>query len=196
MRSINYYYTSVMKQVFLVIFMACMAARVIVFTEVLVFDIPGYEEYNFVTSIVFNLIIIAIAFFLFIGFRFFRTDFTESEVTNVNTLINRKQSIQLSEVDHVVFTKKGVKFYKTEDAKKHDFMVKFRRFGMASPVGIESLEKLIEYKEIPFTKQYTETPGMYKSKVLTIGYAVLIISLLLNSYQVILLAAFLPFNVN
>jgi len=196
MRSIKYYYTSVIKQVFLVIFMACILARIIVFAEVLLFDIPGYEEYNFVSSIIFYLIAIGIVFFFLVGYNFFSTEFTENEVTNVNSILRKRSTLQLSEVDHVVFTKKGAKFYKTAEGKKHDFMVKFRKFGIASPVGIESLEKLIEYKEIPYTKEYTETPGAYKSRVITIGYAILIISLLLNSYQVILLAAYLPFNLN
>ena len=197
MRTIRYYYSSMSQQGFLVIFSLCMLARIIVFAEVQFLNIDGYaDQYNLFASILLYTLIILAALFLLIGFRFFLTEFTEEEVTNVNKIFNKRKSINLSEVDHAVFTNKGIHLYKAgNEGKKGDFIIKFRKFGIASPVGVESFEKLLQYKEIPFTKEYETFPGLHKSKIIMIGYIILCLSLLVNSSQAIYLAIMLPFKI-
>lgn len=197
MRTIRYYYSSMSKQVFLVIFSLCMLARIIVFAEVQFLNIDGYaDQYNLFASMFLYAVIILGAIFFLIGFRFFHTEFTEEEVTNVNKIFNKRTTIKLSEVDHAVFTKKGINLYKAvNNGKKGDFVIKFRKFGVASPVGVESFEKLLQYKEIPFTKEYDQFPGLHKSKIIMIGYIILCLSLLVNSSQAIYLAIMLPFKI-
>jgi len=196
MRTIRYYYSSMAKQFFLLTLIFSMLVRMALFFEVTYLDIGGYgDAYNVAASMVMYIGFIAVCAFLFIAFRFFHTEFTEHEVTNVNRLLRRKKSISLDEITYAVFDKGGILLYREKGTKKPDFVIKFYRFGVASPVGVESFEKLIKYKNIPYEKNYTEQLGFTKfSKFCSMGYIVLILCLLFNALQILLVVLAILFE--
>ena len=189
MRAIRYYYSSMSKQFFLLMLIASMLVRMALMFVVTNRDIGGYgEAYNVTASMIMYIAFIAGCAFLFIAYRFFHTEFTENEVTNVNRIFRRRKSISLDEITYVNFDKGGILLYREKGTRKPDFLIKFYKFGVASPVGIESFEKLCQYKNIPYDKNYTWLPGQSKfSKLFGIGYIVLIICLGINALQYLMI---------
>lgn len=189
MRTIRYYYSSMAKQFFLLILIASMLVRMALMFVVTTKNIGGYgEAYNVGASMVLYLAFIAGCIFLFVAYRFFHTEFTEHEVTNVNRLLRKRHTINLNEITYADFDKGGILLYKEKGTKKPDFLIKFYKFGVASPVGIESFEKLCQYKGIEYDKHYTYLPGQGKfSKLCSIGYIVLIVCLGINALQYLMI---------
>ena len=188
MRTIRYYYSSMAKQFFLMVLVISMLVRMALMFVVTTKNIGGYgDAYNVGASMVLYLAFIAGCAFLFIAYRFFHTEFTEHEVTNVNRLLRKRTSINLNEISYVNFDKGGILLYREKGSRKPDFLIKFYKFGVASPVGIESFEKLCQYKGIAYDKNYTFLPGQSRlSKLCSIGYIALIICLGINALQYLL----------
>ena len=188
MRTIRYYYSSMAKQFFLMILVVSMLVRMALMFVITTKNIGGYgDAYNVGASMVLYLGFIAVCAFLFVAYRFFHTEFTEHEVTNVNRLLKKRKSISMDEITYAVFDKGGILLYRTKGSRKPDFLIKFYKFGVASPVGIESFEKLCQYKGIEYTKNYTYLPGQGKfDKLFSIGYIVLIVCLGINALQYLL----------
>ncbi len=185
MRTIRYYYSSMAKQFFLMILVVSMLVRMALMFVVTTKNIGGYgDAYNVGASMVMYLAFIAGCAFLFIAYRFFHTEFTEHEVTNVNRLLRKRTSISLDEITYANFDKGGILLYREKGSKKADFLIKFYKFGVASPVGVESFEKLCQYKGIEYDKNFTYLPGQGKfAKLCSIGYVALIICLGINALQ-------------
>jgi len=185
MRTIRYYYSSMAKQFFLLILIVSMLVRMALMFVVTAKDIGGYgNAYNVGASMAMYLAFIVACAFLFIAYRFFYTEFTEHEVTNVNRILRRRKSISLNEITYVNFDKGGILLYRNKGSRKPDFLIKFYKFGVASPVGIESFEKLCQYKGIEYEKNYNYLPGQSRlSKLCSIGYIALIICLGVNALQ-------------
>lgn len=185
MRTIRYYYSSMAKQFFLLILIVSMLVRMALMFVVTAKNIGGYgEAYNVGASMVLYIAFILGCIFLFIAYRFFHTEFTEHEVTNVNRLLKKRTSISLNEITYVNFDKGGILLYREQGTKKPDFLIKFYKFGVASPVGIESFEKLCQYKGISYDKNYDYLPGQGRfAKLCSIGYIALIICLGINALQ-------------
>ena len=188
MRTIRYYYSSMAKQFFLLILVVSMLVRMALMFVVTSKNIGGYgDAYNVGASMVLYLAFIFACAFLFVAYRFFYTEFTEHEVTNVNRLLRKRKSISLNEITYANFDRGGILLYREKGAKKPDFLIKFYKFGVASPVGIESFEKLCQYKGIEYDKSYNYLPGQGRfSKLCSIGYIALIICLGINALQYLL----------
>jgi len=188
MRTIRYYYSSMAKQFFLIILVLSMLVRMALMFVITTKNIGGYgDAYNVGASMVMYLGFIAGCAFFFIAYRFFHTEFTEHEVTNVNSLLRKRKSISLDEITYVNFDRGGILLYREKGSKKPDFLIKFYKFGVASPVGVESFEKLCQYKGIEYDKNFTYLPGQGKfSKLCSIGYIALIICLGINALQYLL----------
>ncbi len=188
MRTIRYYYSSMAKQFFLIILVLSMLVRMALMFVITTKNIGGYgDAYNVGASMVMYLGFIAGCAFFFIAYRFFHTEFTEHEVTNVNSLLRKRKSISLDEITYVNFDRGGILLYREKGSKKPDFLIKFYKFGVASPVGVESFEKLCQYKGIEYDKNFTYLPGQGKfSKLCSIGYVALIICLGINALQYLL----------
>ena len=176
------------KQFFLMILVVSMLVRMALMFVVTSKNIGGYgDAYNVGASMVLYLGFIAVCAFLFVAYRFFHTEFTENEVTNVNSLLKKRKSINLNEITYAVFDRGGILLYRNRESRKPDFLIKFYKFGVASPVGIESFEKLCQYKGIEYIKNYTYLPGQGKfDKLFSIGYIVLIVCLGVNALQYLL----------
>ena len=189
MRTIRYYYSSMTKQFFLLILVASMLVRMALMFVVTTKNIGGYgDAYTVSASMVMYLAFIAGCGFLFIAYRFFHTEFTEHEVTNVNRILRRRKSISLDEITYANFDKGGILLYRVKGSRKPDFLIKFYKFGVASPVGIESFEKLCAYKGLEFDKNYTYLPGQGMfSRLCSIGYIILIICLGINALQYLMI---------
>ncbi|MBR5489605.1 MAG: hypothetical protein IKV72_07855 [Firmicutes bacterium] len=185
MRTIRYYYSSMAKQFFLMILAVSMLVRMALMFVVTSKDIGGYgDAYNVGASMVLYIAFIAGCAFFFIAYRFFHTEFTEHEVTNVNRILKRRKTISLDEITYANFDRGGILLYREKGSRKPDFVIKFYKFGVASPVGIESFEKLCQYKGIAYDKNYNWLPGQSRfSKLCSIGYIALIICLGINALQ-------------
>ena len=196
MRQIRYYFSSMAKQGFLLVLIFSMLVRMALFLEVTILDVGGYgDAYNVAASLIMYIGFIVVCVFLFVAYKFFYTEFTEHEVTNVNRILRRRKSISLDEINYVIFDKGGILLYREKDRKKPDFLIKFYKFGIASPVGIESFEKLCDYKHIPYEKNYTCLPGQSGfSRLFSIGYIILIVCLALNALQILLLVITVALN--
>lgn len=196
MRTIRYYYSSMAKQFFLMILVVSMLVRMALMFVVTTKNIGGYgDAYNVGASMVMYLAFIAGCAFLFIAYRFFHTEFTEHEVTNVNRLLRKRTSISLDEITYANFDKGGILLYREKDSKKPDFLIKFYKFGVASPVGVESFEKLCQYKGIEYDKNFIYLPGQGKfAKLCSIGYVALIICLGINALQYLMVVLAVMMN--
>ena len=99
MRTIRYYYSSMAKQFFLMILVVSMLVRMALMFVITTKNIGGYgDAYNVGASMVLYLGFIAVCAFLFVAYRFFHTEFTEHEVTNVNRLLKKRKSISMDEM--------------------------------------------------------------------------------------------------
>ena len=117
-----------------------------------------------------------------------RTGFSIRNSQNINRLLRKRKTINLNEITYADFDKGGVLLYREKGTKKPDFLIKFYKFGVASPVGIESFEKLCQYKGIEYDKHFTYLPGQGRfSKLCSIGYIILIVCLGINALQYLMI---------
>lgn len=164
MYNIKYYYSSLSKQAFLIIFIAYNIARIGIFHT------AGFSEYYYpVLSTLMFLAIIAFSIFLLNAYKYYYVEFDETTVTIHNRLINKNISYSIADIQKAQFTKLGIKIY-TSDVNKCDSIIPNYFFGKMSPVGCENLEimfKNMHVKEV--TKTYKVLPGFGRISIV-IGY--------------------------
>lgn len=187
MRKIIYMYSSLARQFLILSFVLLFASRLVLFIEGIVFELEEFKAFNIPATIIFLGILIGLCVFLFIGQRFFYSEFSEHKLTYHNKLTRRSKSFNLDKVEFVKFMSTGVKLF-YDKTQKPVFKIPFYRFGVVSPIGIDSFEKLVIYKNIDFEKTYTILPCYSRGfKFIGIAYVALTIGIVINALKIILL---------
>jgi len=187
MRKIIYMYSSLARQFFIAALGLLFIVRLILLIEGAVFKIEEFNVFNLPASIVLMLLLIALCAFLFIGQKFFIGEFTEHELTFYNKITKKKTLIDLDKVVLAEFMSTGIKLYYAKE-QKPAFKIPFYRLGTVSPLGINSFEQLMLFKNIETTKSYTVLPCYSRGfKFISFAYAALAIGITLNAFQIIIL---------
>lgn len=189
MKKIRYYYSSMSKQVFLILLSLFIITRFIIFTEVIIYDINNYSAmFNIGQTIILYLFYLFICAFFFFGFNFFYTTYNENQVIYINKILRKDYFVDLSRIDRALLNKHGIYlYYLGED--KHCLFIPFFRLGVISPVGIDEFYKLLKSKNIQIEKTFTVLPSSKKSnKIVSTIYSGLALLTLGSLTQSIALA--------
>ena len=168
MNKIQYYYSAMSKQVFLILLCIFFILRFALFAEIVIYDIQGYgDSFNIGATFILYSLYIAACIFFFIGYKFFFTTYDENVVTYHNKLLKKEISADLNTIQKATLTKKGVFLYQDADSSEACLHIPFWRLGKISPVGIDEFYKLLKTKDIIIDKQFKVLPGYGRSKGLT-----------------------------
>lgn len=164
MKKIRYYYSSMSKQVFLILSMLFVLARFVLFLEVIFFDINGYAgQYNIFASVLLYLVYFLPLLFFSTGYRFFYTLYDEDKVTYCNRLLKKETSLSFASVEKAILDRKGIHLF-CKGRSESDLSIPFFRFGVISPAGADDFYKLLKQKNIPLEKKFTILPGHEPSR--------------------------------
>lgn len=164
MKKIRYYYSSMSKQVFLILLSLFVITRFIVFTEVILFDINDYSSmYNIGATMILYLCYLSICTFFFFGFKFFVTTYNDNQAIYHNKLFRQSITVDLTHIGRAVFNNRGIYLYCIGNID-HCFFIPFFRFGIISPVGVNDFYKLLKTKNIQIEKTFETLPGTGKSQ--------------------------------
>lgn len=154
MYNIKYYYSSLSKQAFLIIFIAYTIARIILF------HVGGFSEHYYpLLSYTMYFAILLLSFLLLNGYKYYLVSFTETDITIKNLILKKTRSLKISDVKKAEFTRLGIKLY-TDDINKASVIIPIYFFGKMSPVGCENFEIMLKNMKVPeVTKSYTVLPG-------------------------------------
>lgn len=167
MKKIQYYYSAMSKQVFLIILCLFFAARFTIFFQVVKYNISGYaDDFNIAGTLILYVIYILFCIFFFFGYKFCFTLYNEEEAIYHNKLLKKQYHVDLNKIDRAVLTKRGICLYYPESRRKC-FYIPFWRLGKISPVGVDDFYNLLKSKDIHIEKQFVTLPGFGKSKGIT-----------------------------
>jgi len=159
MKKIRYYYSSMSKQVFLILLSLFIISRFIIFSEVIIFDINNYSSmFNIGGSIVLYTLYLLICIFFLIGFKFFYATYDDNQVIYHNCILRKVTKVDLNLVKKALLNKRGIYLY-YENENKHNMFIPFFRLGVVSPVGVDEFYKLLKSKNIQIEKTFTIFPG-------------------------------------
>lgn len=183
MKKINYIFTNKAKFLLYIMSMVYFALMLIVSIQIKIYDIEGYEVYLLPTILYYILIFGAVTF-VFWCFKFFYTTYDDEKITYHNRIIRSETTVNFDDIRHVIFDKKGVKFYKTlnpalED--KADLFIPFFRLGLIDAISINELfEKVINIEHIKVEKKFKVLPGYTKKwRIVSMIYSILACSVLI-----------------
>lgn len=180
MSKIQYRYTNMAKQVFILVCFLYTLLRFIIMMEIIIFKIDKYYEVtNIPMTLIMYALLFAIIIMLFRGHKFCYSHYNEEELVYYNTLLHKKKSLDLSKVNLAVFGTFGVKFFEDD---KPVFFLPFFRGGIISAVQIDQFYKMLKNDSaVKVVKKFTVLPGYSnKWKLATIAYALLAIAVFMN----------------
>ncbi len=159
MEKIKYYYSSMSKQVFLIILGLLFIIRFILFLQVMKYNINSYaDDFNIGATLILYLVYLSICVFFFTAYKFFYSVFDEDKITYHNKLLKKENTAYLGKIKRAHLTKRGILLYEGED-EKPCFYLPFFRFGIISPIGVDNLYRLLKKKEIKIEKDFVILPG-------------------------------------
>ena len=162
MEKIKYYYSSMSKQVFLLILGLLVVTRFVLLVQVVKYDIVDYaQDFSLWASSLLYLFYLAMCAFFFAAYKLFYAIFDENEIIYHNKLLRKEIHFSLNNLKKVHLSKKGIYLY--ENSKdKSPFYLPFFRFGIISPVGVDKFYKLLKQKNIEIQKDFSTLPGQGK----------------------------------
>lgn len=164
MKKIRYYYSAMSKQVFLILMLLFVCARLILFSQVIKHNINNYAQiYNVKASMILYAIYISICVFFFFAYKFFVTEYDENKIVYYNKFIRKSYSAEFDKITKAVLNKRGIYLY-YEAKTKEALFIPFFRFGVISPVGVDDFYRLMKSKGIVIEKTFKTLPGFGKSR--------------------------------
>lgn len=181
MYNIKYYYSSLSKQLFLIIFILYTLARIGIFY------VGGFSQYYYpLTSTLMYAGIIAFCLFLLNAYKLYYVEFDEKVIVVHNKLFRKNKRIEITAIQKADFTKAGIKLY-TNDLSKIDTFIPIYFFGKMSPVGCENFEimlKNMKVKEV--NKTYKVLPGFgHISRIISYVFLFSCVTFLVNTIQLV-----------
>lgn len=186
MNKIQYRYTHIAKQAFVLTLFLYTLLQCIIMAEIIIYKIPEfYEATNIPLTIVLYLILFTLLFCLFRCHKFCYSTYDSKTLTYHNTLLRKTKTLDLSTVKAAIFDKKGVKFYTTEHGSSDDapdFFLPFFRGGIVQALQIDKFYKMMKADEnIKVQKTFKILPGYTKKwKFLAIAYGFLAVVMFMN----------------
>lgn len=188
MKKIRYYYTSMSKQVFLILLFLLILVRFLIFQLVVKHDLLGKAHlYNVPATIALNLVLLLLCALFLLGFKFFYTEFDDDQIIYHNRLLNKKIQLDFNQVEKAILSKRGIRLY-TKATETPAMFIPFFRMGLISPPGVDTFYRLLKSKNISIEKQFITLPGHGKSKkIIPLIYSVLALITLASLTQAIAL---------
>lgn len=180
MNKIQYRYTNIAKQVFLLVCFMYTLLRFIIMMEIIIFKIDGYyEATNIPMTLVMYALLFVVIIMLFRGHRFCYLLYNDSVLIYRNLILHKENRLDLSRVTAATFGAFGVKFYEED---KQIFFLPFFRSGIISAVQIDQFYKLLKNdNRIKVNKSFAVLPGYSnKWRLVSIAYAFLAIAVFMN----------------
>ncbi len=189
MNKIAYYYTSMSKQVFIILTTLFFLSRLAVFTAAIALNISGYaQQYNWSATFVLYLLYFAVCAFFFAGYKMFYTTYDDVLVTYHNRILRKSKSVDLTNVRKALLNKKGIYLYQ-DASETPSLFIPFWRLGYISPVGVNNFYMLLLDKGLEIKKTFTVLPGTGKirkvSSVIYTGLALLVLGQLTRTVSLL-----------
>lgn len=169
MNKIQYHYTNLAKQIFLLICFLYILLRFIIMVEIIVFKIEGYyEATNIPLTLLLYGVLFAILVCLFRGHKFCYSTYDENVLIFHNSLLRTKKTLHLADAKLAILDTFGVKFFASQTAdpktEKPIFFLPFFRDGIVEAVQIDKFYKMLKANEnIRVIKKFKVLPG-YSNK--------------------------------
>lgn len=175
MCKISYTYTNKAKIVMYLMLVAAGILRLVLVTEIKVYDIEGYEVYLLPTYL-YYFVLFAILTGIFFGYKFFYSLFDENMITYCNVLFNRSKSMAMNDIKFADFGRKGVALYdhiNPEKGEQPTLYLPFFRLGIPEAISVNNFfERLIDKKGVVVKKRFEILPGYSKLwSILSLIYA-------------------------
>lgn len=159
MEKVKYYYSSMSKQVLILILFFLIVMRFVLFVQVMKYNINDYAvKFNIGATLILYLVYLFICAFFFTAYKFFVIVFDENNVTYYNKLLRKKNTIDLKMVERAHLAKKGIYLYEGNKIKP-SFYLPFFRWGVISPGGVDNFYRLLKQKNIEIEKDFVTLPG-------------------------------------
>ncbi len=159
MEKIKYYYSSMSKQVFLILVALFILLRFILLVQVVTYDINDYGNmFNMGATFFLYLFYVSICGFFFMAYKLFITEFNGSEVIYTNKILRRKRTVTLDKIHRAHLKKRGIALYEFGQDKPC-FYLPFFRFGIISPVGVDNFYKVLKQNNVEIQKDFDVLPG-------------------------------------
>lgn len=191
MRTIHYIYSSLSRQVLFVSLILLALSRILLLGLASHYKMEEFSIFNLPASIFLLFILILLSLFLLFAYRFFRFRFNEHTITYENDLLRKKRDFSLDSISCALFTNRCIKLYE-EDKEKPLLKIPFFKFGIVIPFGIESFEKLLQFKQIPYDKKKFILPCQTRGiKLIRTAYWLLSMAFILNAGKIFILCFFI-----
>ena len=179
MNKIQYHYTNLAKQAFILTLFIYTLLRFLIMMEVIIFKIDKfYEATNIPLTLLLYTLLFVILVTLFFGHKFCYSVYNENSLTYYNRLLRKSRTLDLTQVKTAVFDTMGVKFYTDEKknvSDKPDFFLPFFRDGIIQALQIDKFYKKMKADErVTVYKTFKVLPGYSnKWKFVAIAYGFL-----------------------
>lgn len=164
MYQIRYYYSSLSRQLFVLVFALYLLARLILF------HVGGFSRiYQPFLSTLLYVILIGACVLLFVGHRCCCITFDEEKVIKRNKLRKKEDIVYLNDISKGKFSVIGIRLY-TGGKSQYVLYIPIWFFGKISPVGMENFEVMLRNVGVPEVERtYSVLPG-YGRGTTFLGY--------------------------
>lgn len=164
MEKIKYYYSTMSKQVFLILLILFIVLRFMLMMQVVANDINGYaEKINLGATLMLYAIYFGICIFFLTAYKGFYVTFDEHSLTYHNRLLRTNRTIVFDGITRAHLGKRGIRLYR-DGQEKADFYLPFFRFGVISLGGMDRFYKMLKNKPIAIQKDFLALPGHGKGR--------------------------------
>lgn len=179
MNKIQYHYSHITKQLFVLTLLLYTLLRFLIMAEIMIYKIDGYyEATNIPLTLLLYFFIFALLLCLLCSYKFCYSTYDVHSLTYRNKLTRKEKTLEFSQVRMALFDTMGVKFYTSEHGStedKPDFFLPFFRGGIIQAVQIDKLYKKMKADEnIRVQKTFRVLAGYTKKwKALAVVYGFL-----------------------
>lgn len=183
-KRVRYVNTSLSKQFFLFMVLIYIVLRLTLVLQIVFYRITKYSnQMNIPLTLILMFALLLLLIFLIIGHRFFSIEYDENQI--VYKKFNKiAGSINIDEINRVIFGKKSIKFFKDSDVnlEKPSLIIPLFKFGKVEAIEMNNFYNFIKSIDgITIEKRFKVLPGYDKNqKYISALYIFLAVCVFIN----------------
>lgn len=183
-KRVRYVNTSLSKQFFLFMVLIYIVLRLTLVLQIVFYGITKYSnQMNIPLTLILMFALLLLLIFLIIGHRFFSIEYDENQISykKFNKIAG---SINIDEINRVIFDKKSIKFFKDSDVnlEKPSLIIPLFKFGKVEAIEMNNFYNFIKSIDgITIEKRFKVLPGYDKNqKYISALYIFLAVCVFIN----------------
>lgn len=183
-KKVHYVNTSLSKQFFLFMVLIYIILRLTIVLQIMFYGITKYSnQMNIPLTLILMFALLLLFIFLIIGNRFFSIEYDENQISYIK--FNKASgSINIDEINRVIFDKKSIKFFKDTDdnLETPSFTIPLFKFGKVQAIEMNNFYNFIKSIDgITIEKRFKVLPGYdKKQKYISALYIFLAVCVFIN----------------